>query len=309
MSVSPLLRPLGIIASILGMIQGLTWTILATMIILLYAEAGIADSVSRRNIFNNIAYEHFFRYDMKLEAHFAGTTIFIFGLAYCVFSFIWAVISIILFWSFLKEKYEYARLSYFWAVIAAIITCLDVTTIILIAIDMQKLESHYNQDPLTKYMYRSVVGIAMTIAARGYVLLIINVIVATYLTKLVKTLPRIPKPVQSNRPINRPLYYLYSTYHYPNVINTNENPPPSQQENSNNSNNQTLQPIDKPEMRRISNQTQNSEDSNDIRSMSDFAISDIGPYIPPPDYDDDDNPRWGELKRMRKAVIKPQSYN
>nr|XP_022915812.1 uncharacterized protein LOC111425793 [Onthophagus taurus] len=194
MSVSPLLRPLGIVAAILGTLQGLTWTVLSLLVILLSSQAWKPELSNFYN-FNLIAYALFFlerdsNGSSESDLIFTGTTVLVFGCLYLVISFIWAVSSMTLTWIFMREKYENARISCkSWSVITIITTILDFILIIILAIDLEKYSLKEEDDYTVasmKYVYGTVVGIAMTIAARGFVLLIINPILAIYLLKYSK---------------------------------------------------------------------------------------------------------------------------
>ncbi|XP_071056580.1 uncharacterized protein [Onthophagus taurus] len=337
MSVSPFLRPLGIVAAILGTLQGLTWTVLSLLVILLSSQAWKPELSNFYN-FNLIAYALFFlerdsNGSSESDLIFTGTTVLVFGCLYLVISFIWAVSSMTLTWIFMREKYENARISCkSWSVITIITTILDFILIIILAIDLEKYSLKEEDDYTVasmKYVYGTVVGIAMTIAARGFVLLIINPILAIYLLKYSKEVSPSPNPIRDNRPI-------INAYQDPNSFNWNENPrspiTPISPRSPSNFNNYNYVPDDDPNYHRSVSQLQEpprryipsepaipgrqqqkqrapqapnqmQRDYRDNNNMRDPR--DISPQIPAPDYD---NPRRGELERMPRSALKTKSY-
>nr|XP_022901607.1 uncharacterized protein LOC111414485 [Onthophagus taurus] len=189
MSDSPFLYPLIVIATILGTLQGLTWMIISFLVIILYAETWIPDKDSM-GYFNNGAY--FLLFESQFNPPVEDLTnlqsitgfVIVFACFYFVLSLLWTINSLALahryFW---KLSINISQIIRLWSFLAFIITIYDLVTMSVLAYDLGVIQNSTQIDDATKFLFSTVMGVAMTIAGRGYILLAINLIVAFILPR------------------------------------------------------------------------------------------------------------------------------
>ncbi|KAK9686027.1 hypothetical protein QE152_g37498 [Popillia japonica] len=208
MAVSSLLRPLGIAASLLASLQGLAWSVLALLGIILYTrgweplpdeETGITIGLWMYTLFLDT---EFSENPIIMESH----AMIAFTSIYLALSLIWMIISLCMLWVVYREKWEFGKavgekwefgkatlISWSlctglistlisWSLCTGLISIFDIVTTSLLAADFSSLYSLYNEDAVFPKSYTAVAaaGIVMTIAARGFALLIANIMFAGY---------------------------------------------------------------------------------------------------------------------------------
>ncbi|KAK9686028.1 hypothetical protein QE152_g37498 [Popillia japonica] len=198
MAVSSLLRPLGIAASLLASLQGLAWSVLALLGIILYTrgweplpdeETGITIGLWMYTLFLDT---EFSENPIIMESH----AMIAFTSIYLALSLIWMIISLCMLWVVYREKWEFGKATLIswslctglistlisWSLCTGLISIFDIVTTSLLAADFSSLYSLYNEDAVFPKSYTAVAaaGIVMTIAARGFALLIANIMFAGY---------------------------------------------------------------------------------------------------------------------------------
>ncbi|XP_071056597.1 uncharacterized protein [Onthophagus taurus] len=187
MLVGTFLRSVGIVAGYLGLMQGLAWMIMSLLVILLRTEAWVPHNM---NYFNRGAYYLFFQSESDPPAEdlidflYCNTSyFFFFAYFYFVASFLWIIASFFIIRLFFKhENYDWILLyTHIWNTITLVITALNLAHIIFFGTDWNKISKSPNIDEATKFLYSTVLGVAVTIMAGGYFLPIINMITAILL--------------------------------------------------------------------------------------------------------------------------------
>ncbi|XP_071056572.1 uncharacterized protein [Onthophagus taurus] len=187
---SPFLRPLCIIAAFLGTVQGLTWMILSILVILLDSEIWIPN-IDSMNYFNTAAYNLLFQNTSNpvvddLTYLICNFALFAFAWIYVILSFLWTVISLILAQKCYRNHYNNVTLDNYgnWVVITFLVTTFDLILSGLLIIDFVVIQYFSELDDATKFLYNTIVGVVMTITARGYILVIINIAVTISLIRV-----------------------------------------------------------------------------------------------------------------------------
>ncbi|XP_050311840.1 uncharacterized protein LOC126747329 isoform X2 [Anthonomus grandis grandis] len=171
-----LMRPLVQVAGVLGIIQGFVWTLLSIAAILFY-YMDLAPSTGKE-----ISHKIYTEYFHDSTGSKNGFIINPNSLSYCsyvylILSFGWFLISCLLYWGVVKKSsneqfYDYSILG--WTIAASLVSILDLIMLALFAHD-------YNKVSTSDTILLVVVGIMMTLAARGFVLWVINVLFAVIL--------------------------------------------------------------------------------------------------------------------------------
>ncbi|XP_017773279.1 PREDICTED: uncharacterized protein LOC108560306 [Nicrophorus vespilloides] len=198
MAIHPLVRPVGLFIATLGVVQGLVWTILSVLAIL-YRNGVLEVTVettyaSRLSVTLNIMYFNDLQFDIL---YMNNESVNYFAYIYMVLSVSWLAISSYVFWLLRFKKWSYMK-KYFisWLTIAAFISILDIIVTILFAIDYDYVSSNIEISLFTNAMrkYENIsnfdlvilsVGIMMSIAAKGYVLLLLNLMACAITMKII----------------------------------------------------------------------------------------------------------------------------
>ncbi|XP_071057365.1 uncharacterized protein [Onthophagus taurus] len=180
---SPFLRPLCIIAAFLGTVQGLTWMILSILVILLGSEIWIPN-IDSMNYFNTAAYNLLFQSTSDppvedLTYLICNLALFGFAWVYLILSFLWTVISLILAQKCYRNHYNNVTVENcgIWVIITFLVTTFDLIISFMLIMDFVVIQNCYELDDAAKFLYNTIVGVVMTIIARGYILVIVNITV------------------------------------------------------------------------------------------------------------------------------------
>jgi hypothetical protein len=180
-------KPFALSTGILGFIQGISWTIFSVMCICCYTDVVTLDPDQNETEYYQRIYSLFldadtnsttFEYDILVKPK----EFFIFMWFYVAFSIIWTCISGAVIWASLHTQWQIMK-SLFgsWATITILISIVDIILTSLIAFDYSTLDGADDIDTVIIVCY----GIVMSLAARGYILWLINIIFAAIAIKLV----------------------------------------------------------------------------------------------------------------------------
>ncbi|GJQ88049.1 hypothetical protein Trydic_g12971 [Trypoxylus dichotomus] len=180
MAVNPLIRPLGIAASLLASCQGLAWSVLALLGILLYTQMWTLETDDQSSI-STWLYTLFLTDELKGKIIMAGGTTIAFTSVYIVLSLAWMIISLCKLWVVYRQKWEFGKGTIItWSICTGIVSILDIVATSLLGSDFNTLNDLYESEDHgiegLEYNAISAAGILMTIAARGFVLLIANIV-------------------------------------------------------------------------------------------------------------------------------------
>ncbi|XP_060520102.1 uncharacterized protein LOC132698185 isoform X2 [Cylas formicarius] len=181
-----LMTPLVITAGLIGAVQGLAWSILSLVSILIY-EKVIKVVIDADDADKIRTYLYFFL--VKDDESNDGSSFIVTSKVFNIFMYLYFVLSLILLgvsaiilWAFARNKAQnqQIRLLALWVSTIGILSVLDFVLTSLFAHDYHKLPDDVQSSII---LLQVTYGIVMTLAARGYVLWIINVIFAIVLAK------------------------------------------------------------------------------------------------------------------------------
>ncbi|XP_071056591.1 uncharacterized protein [Onthophagus taurus] len=177
MSVSPFLRPLGIVAAILGTIQGLVWTILTILVIVIRTE-GWRPVMGEEHMFSELIYNViFFPEQLNLDNDMIMNADVFMGFAafYLPLSFLWSIVSLTLLWALWYKLWEYTRWCLFaWCAIGGILTVFDFILVILFSVDYALINELFAPNYEAVFKIQVVIGSVMAITARGFAIMVLN---------------------------------------------------------------------------------------------------------------------------------------
>ncbi|KAF2893385.1 hypothetical protein ILUMI_12779 [Ignelater luminosus] len=194
--INPYYRCLGLAAAIIGIIQGLVWFILALIAILIHTKAWepTSDISTYGHLLSTTIIRRFLIGDHPTLVYVGPLQFFTCVVIYLVASLFWTVLSSLQFWVVFREKPTLLRKAFVgWASWAIILCIYDLVWASLLAYDYDQVVQQMNKkDVSTKQDYVVILahGIIMTLVARGFVLWIVNLIVAIFILKLAFTVPK-----------------------------------------------------------------------------------------------------------------------
>lgn len=201
MSANYLVECLALPSAIIGSIQAVAWLVLSLISILYYNNQIEPNISSSHNSYGYVIYLLYLQSNHTTDYLIHPESFNIVMYFYMVLSFVWLIISIALFWVTLRKKQnKVSRLLISWSAITIIITILDIIMMSLLAADLhhsQALPSDQStptvettsesssttesQSEFETYSLNidtqtmsAAITIVMSLAARGYVLLILN---------------------------------------------------------------------------------------------------------------------------------------
>ncbi|CAH1101108.1 unnamed protein product [Psylliodes chrysocephalus] len=197
-SVNETIKCLSLPAALIGTIQSVVWLLLALTSILYYNDIiELSNSLSPTS-YGNVIYNLYLHPGIYLEDLIINSKLFnIIMYLYIVFSFLWLVISLYIIWAIFRKKwYNISEMLLCWSVITIMIAAIDVSFMSVLAVDLKTAHNlgwpPSTPEPTTpdtttpdtvfsgKDLSTSV-GIVMSLAARGYILWIVNVVFAVCL--------------------------------------------------------------------------------------------------------------------------------
>ncbi|CAG9763259.1 unnamed protein product [Ceutorhynchus assimilis] len=199
-----LMTPLVTTAGVLGIIQGLGWTLCSIVGILFYTE--IIPTASTNGIGYSI-YSFYLSKEIldKYSESIIGSSQFSYFLyIHLALSLCWLLISSVLLWASITGKGHnfYGKAIGGWTLITGLVSLLDLILVGLISYDYDQYKNKGNADTTEI----TAIGIVITLAARGFVLWIVNVVFAIILGKYCH---KLYKKDVGNR--NRPPIDAYAT--------------------------------------------------------------------------------------------------
>ncbi|XP_022915834.2 uncharacterized protein [Onthophagus taurus] len=181
-TVSPHLRYLGGFAAFLGTIQGLTWWILSCLVLSIYVGTWEPNPTNYFSLFTLYHFFQSFTYPITEDFYNISiheSTLVAISAFYLILSLTWLSSSIFLGIVLYRNMYGNFKMSVLiWAVLATVTTGVDIIITIVLSTDLRTIEDSVVLDDATKFIFTTVIGVVMTIFARGYVLLVINFSVA-----------------------------------------------------------------------------------------------------------------------------------
>uniref|UniRef100_A0AAR5PP92 MARVEL domain-containing protein n=1 Tax=Dendroctonus ponderosae TaxID=77166 RepID=A0AAR5PP92_DENPD len=173
-----LCEPLVKIGAILGVIQGFIWTVLSLTAILLGQFSLQNTSISPGSLIHAI-YLNSSSSDTGLIID--GDSFRYFLYIYVVLSGCWLIVSSLLLWDHFREKTVskyYEGVLATWMFVVGLTALLDVILFSLLVHDYEKERKNIEVDSPELQLELVAIGVVFTLAARGYVLWIVNVIFA-----------------------------------------------------------------------------------------------------------------------------------
>jgi len=194
MSINPFVKPLGICAAALGIVQGVVWIILSLITILIYTEAwepftdepkithGTLLSYTIVGVLQgDIA-------DKDFDIIIGSTEIFIASIIYLLSSIAWVTVSLIVIWILEHQKYSMLKNIFAgWGALTALICIWDLILTSLLARDYDYIVTEINKESKLNGVlnYAALAfGVLMTLAAKGFALWVVNLVFATLILKL-----------------------------------------------------------------------------------------------------------------------------
>lgn len=180
-------RPLVQTAAILGIIQGVLWTSLSSTALFYYHTDENSDLLEGNYLGHliyiiylaNGNYAKLYAVDIVIGAEDFSYFMYV----YLVLSFVWFIVSTVTLWATIKDKkqkhYDGAILA--WVITASFLSLLDLILLFILSHDYHIAEDQYDGSSIGLIL--SAIGIVMTLAARGFVLWVINVVFIVVLSK------------------------------------------------------------------------------------------------------------------------------
>jgi len=203
MAVSPLIKPLGITAALLGIIQGTVWFILALLTILIHFEAWTPKFESstygqRLSAAIKLGYvngKDSLGEDFDANLFVRPNNFYISALIYLCTSLLWIGFSSFLLYVLTQRKHQLLKNACLgWVTSTTIISICDLVLASLLASDYDILVTAVNSaDPLKQIDATYLIlacGVMMTLIAKGFVLWIVNVIFDVLIMKFYIDLPK-----------------------------------------------------------------------------------------------------------------------
>ncbi|KYB28294.1 hypothetical protein TcasGA2_TC032636 [Tribolium castaneum] len=176
-----LAKPLAVTAGLLGLIQGIAWTTLSVLCICCYTGSIQLDKNASSAEYYRVIYVIFLHEPNKTtnsELLIQPKEFLIFMCFYAAFSAIWLCISGAVIWAMIHNKWQLTKCLFGgWSTTAFIISLVDIILTSLLGRDYARIEN--TSDLLTLVCY----GIVMSLACRGYVLWVVNVVFAVVFLK------------------------------------------------------------------------------------------------------------------------------
>ncbi|XP_057664246.1 uncharacterized protein LOC130898764 [Diorhabda carinulata] len=217
-------------AAIIGSLQAAVWLVLSLISILYYNNQIEPNETSSYTSYGYVIYLLYLQSNSTTDYLINPESFDVVMYFYMILSFVWLIISADLFWVIQRKKRDkISTLLVWWSAITILITILDVIMMSLLAADLHQnqtvatdeststTESPSTTESIseieTTYLSNidtqtvsAAITIVMSLAARGYVLLILNVTFAVLLAISVY------KNQQKNTPIvHRPIINAYGT--------------------------------------------------------------------------------------------------
>lgn len=194
-------KPLGITGATLGIIQAIVWLLASLAGILVYLD--VFESPLTNNEQTHTGRLGYWLHRMFVDQSWespvgpvvTSAVFYAFLWVYFGLSIIWLGISSAVLWSCIHEKIKPMKISFFsWAILVITISLVDLALTILLGIDYDywtKLESVSTNPDVNTYTYPLLcTAIVMCLAARGFVLWVINIIFAFIFAKNIKLLTK-----------------------------------------------------------------------------------------------------------------------
>ncbi|XP_044259696.1 uncharacterized protein LOC123008103 [Tribolium madens] len=175
-----LAKPLAATAGLLGLIQGIAWTIFAVLCISCYTGIIQIDRNENPEEYYKIIYVIFLNESTNTSSELLikPQEFLIFMCFYVVFSVIWLCISGSVIWAMIHNQWHLTKCLFGgWSTTTFIICIVDIVLTSLLGRDYARIEDKANLLVLVCY------GIVMSLACRGYVLWVVNLVFATILLK------------------------------------------------------------------------------------------------------------------------------
>ncbi|XP_068081852.1 uncharacterized protein [Anabrus simplex] len=189
--VSPLLRPVGLLAGWIALLQSIVWWILSLLGILAYS-GNIKPPINADpvDLFPNALSCMYFTdvSDSSVTCIPCGVNkllnrddVIIIVAIYFAASFLWFAITAVMLTNMHKQEWKYTRnILYGWTIVTGAICVLDFSVTVVFGVDYNTLAEH-PRSPCAGFL--SVPALMMSLAARGYVLWVFNVASVVYLAR------------------------------------------------------------------------------------------------------------------------------
>ncbi|KAF5289171.1 hypothetical protein FQR65_LT02061 [Abscondita terminalis] len=163
MDVKPLIKPFGYVSSCLAIVQGVTWTIFSILTILIHTKTWIIK----------------FDGQNSTHAELLGVTI--------VLGYIVVILVLVK-----NQNRDYKKCLLALGIWTIVVCVADLVLTALLAKDYNTLVRYYNQNKTDIYDVYDVLscGVLMSIVARGYVMWVVNIVLAIVLLILFLRLPK-----------------------------------------------------------------------------------------------------------------------
>ncbi|KAF2893388.1 hypothetical protein ILUMI_12782 [Ignelater luminosus] len=201
----PFTKSIGITAAVLGIVQGATWIILTFLAALIYLKAWEPDVLNTEpktyGQAVSAAMGMYLISDVKIDdVYISAKEFFGWLILYFIISIIWVVISSVQITGILQEqKGKTIKMIFFaWAIWTTIICICDIILASLLAADYDYTVQEINKigDSVifsAANFFPLAIGIVMTIAARGFILWIVNITLAVIIVKLGLNADKLPE--------------------------------------------------------------------------------------------------------------------
>ncbi|XP_066151371.1 uncharacterized protein [Euwallacea fornicatus] len=197
-----LIRPLVQTAAVLGIIQGVVWTILSALSIAFYHMEAISFDDYSMKIYIYIMYIQ----NQCVNDQIIGAKEFsYFMYIYLILSITWFVVSSVTLWIIKTDRQRnyYDQSIITWSVVTSLVSLLDLILLSILSYDYRIFQNSEVQTQ-EKIMILTTIGIVMSLAARGFVLWVINIVFVVILSKhsYQNYQERVNKsPQRGNRPV------------------------------------------------------------------------------------------------------------
>lgn len=190
MSNLKIIKPLGLAGCGIAIIQSVAWIAMGILAILIYFHLWLPEFDIPKTHNDYLQYT-FIVYLSKSTDNIANALVlFIFSVLYIIFSGVWIGLSSV-FVNHLTKDYsvDLQKTCFAWSVWTLIISALDLILMCLLAVDYSSAMSIFPEavNAETRFLTTYLIlmfGILMSLAARGYVLLVINATIAILLLKI-----------------------------------------------------------------------------------------------------------------------------
>ncbi|KAF5289170.1 hypothetical protein FQR65_LT02060 [Abscondita terminalis] len=202
MDVKPFIKPFGYVTSCLAIVQGLTWSILSLLTILIQTEAWIINSdeelpthgqvLGDAILLGYIVGDEGFKNILFVDVYIRPKNFYIWVSVFFIISLVWIGFSAhLLVALFQNQNRSYQKCLLALGIWTVIVCVADLLLTAILARDYNALVNSYNNNMSIDLLYAVLsCGVLMSIVARGYVMWIINLVLAIILLILVNQFPK-----------------------------------------------------------------------------------------------------------------------